>query len=235
MITLHGFGARAGLPDASPFVLKVDAFLRLAGLPFKRVSGIQNMRKAPKGKLPFIVDDNQLVADSSIIVRHLQDKHKLQIDNHLNETQKATAYALQSMLEEKAYWCTLYFRWVDDAGWAQVKPLFFGDMPAPLKWFVPTLVRRGTRDAVFKQGTGRHGPDTVLAMAGECLACASALIGEGPYLFGDKPCSTDATLYGFLAQTTLADIDTPVNKLASDFPNLKRYCENFRDTYYADS
>jgi len=39
-------------------------------------------------------------------------------------------------------------------------------------------------------------------------------------------------LYGFLAQLLLADIDTPVNDIAKDYPNLKSYCEIFKARYY---
>ena len=74
MIKLHGFGPKLGLPDASPFVLKVDAYLRLADIPFESVSGIDNVRKAPKSKLPFITDGDQVISDSAFIVQHLQKK-----------------------------------------------------------------------------------------------------------------------------------------------------------------
>lgn len=235
MIKLHGFGANNGLPDASPFVLKVDAFLRLAGIPFESRSGIGNMKNAPKGKLPFISDGDQVVADSRFIVQHLQANHGADLDAHLSDEQKAIAYTLQTTLEEQLYWCVLHFRWVDDAGWAQVKEAFFAKMPMPLKVIVPLVVRRKMRDAIKKQGTGLHSPDEILKIARECLQHVSNLIGHSPYLFGDKPCSADATVYGFVAQVTLATIDTPVNQAAKEFPALQRYCEHFKNKHYSEA
>ena len=232
MITLHGFGSRLGLPDASPFVLKIDAYLRLAGLDYERVSGLGNMRKAPKGKLPFIIDDEELVCDSTFVIEHLQSKYNISLDDHLSDSQRAIAFFLRSTLEEKLYWCTLYFRWVHNDGWQVVKPALFGDMAAPLKWFVPALVRRGTRTATYKQGTGRHNPEDILHIAREVLASVDTLLDDGPFLFGEKPCSTDAALYAFLAQLTLANIDSPVNRIASEYPKLLAYSEHFRDSYY---
>lgn len=67
MIKLHGFGARLGVADPSPFVLKVDAYLRVTGTAFDRVNSLNNLSKAPKGKLPFIDDGGQIIADSQII------------------------------------------------------------------------------------------------------------------------------------------------------------------------
>ena len=40
MITLYGFKEGFGLIDASPFVLKVDAFLRMAQLPYQLTSSV---------------------------------------------------------------------------------------------------------------------------------------------------------------------------------------------------
>ncbi len=35
MITLYGFGPAFGLPDPSPFVTKVETFLKMANLPYR--------------------------------------------------------------------------------------------------------------------------------------------------------------------------------------------------------
>ena len=50
MIKLHIFGDFGRLPDPSPFCVKVDCYLRMAGLPFETVAGMDNLQKAPKGK-----------------------------------------------------------------------------------------------------------------------------------------------------------------------------------------
>ena len=39
MITLYTFGPAFGLPDASPFVIKAELLLKLAGLPYQTRRG----------------------------------------------------------------------------------------------------------------------------------------------------------------------------------------------------
>jgi hypothetical protein len=56
MIKLHQFAPAFGLPNASPFCMKVETYLRMAGLPYERVNSGDVLR-APKGKLPVIDDD----------------------------------------------------------------------------------------------------------------------------------------------------------------------------------
>ena len=61
MTTLYTFGPAFGLPDPSPFVVKAEMLLKIAALPYKVDTG--GFRKAPKGKLPYMDDDGEIVAD----------------------------------------------------------------------------------------------------------------------------------------------------------------------------
>lgn len=53
MMTLFGFGRTFGLCDGSPFVIKTHAYLRMAKFDYTRKNGTQNLRHAPKKKLPY--------------------------------------------------------------------------------------------------------------------------------------------------------------------------------------
>jgi len=89
MITLYAFGPMWGLPDPSPFVMKTGVQLKLAGLPFVTERG--GPATAPKGKLLFILDDGELVADSTFIRDHLERKYGLDLDADLTAVQRAQA------------------------------------------------------------------------------------------------------------------------------------------------
>jgi glutathione S-transferase len=97
MITLYGFGPAFGLPDPSPFVMKAELLLKMAGLPYKADTG--GMRKAPKGKLPYIVDDGEAVGDSTFIRWHIEKKYQIDFDRGLTPEQRAIAWAFEKMLE----------------------------------------------------------------------------------------------------------------------------------------
>ena len=91
MITLYTFGPAFGLPDPSPFVIKAELLLKLAGLPYRCVTG--GFRKAPKGKLPYIDDDGERIADSTFIRWHIERKHRFDFDRGLDaEQQRLTWY-----------------------------------------------------------------------------------------------------------------------------------------------
>lgn len=235
MITLYGFGTRFGLPDPSPFVLKVDAFLRINELPFERKNGLPFLRQSPKGKLPFIDDQGQTVADSSFIFDHLRSAYKLSIDDWLSDEQKAIAYLVSKSIDENFYWCLIHGRWMREESWPIVKRELFAKLPFPMRAIVPHVVRKGVKESLFKHGMGRHTDDEIHEIARKSLTSFSDLLGDKPYVFGDQPCSLDATLYGFLAQVILPNIDTSMTKLARSYPNLVNYCERIQKKYYSDT
>ena len=103
MISLYSFGSSFGVMDASPFVVKVDAFLKMAKLPYEVVSGANNLKKSPKGKLPFISIQQQteeiVVADSQHIIEHLTQNYSVTLDDFLTKEQRAQAYLLTKSLD----------------------------------------------------------------------------------------------------------------------------------------
>src|SRR5947209_16311854 len=98
MITLYTFGPAFGLPDPSPFVTKAEMLLKLAGLPYR--TDTSGFGKAPKGKLPYIEDDGERVADSTFIRFHIEKKYGFDFDAGLDAQQRATAWAFEKMAED---------------------------------------------------------------------------------------------------------------------------------------
>src|SRR5690606_15668734 len=131
MITLYHFGPAFGLPDPSPFCIKVDLYLRAAGLEFECNPGFQHLRTAPKGKLPYIDDDGTRIADSEFIISHLKAKYGDPLDGGLGAEQRAVAHAFTKMMDENLYWCMMYSRWLDPRTWPTVRETLFGKLPAP--------------------------------------------------------------------------------------------------------
>src|SRR5207253_11126885 len=102
MITLYGFGPFFGLPDPSPFVLKVEVQLKMAELSFGKARCRPG--DAPKGKIPYIEDDGEVIADSTFIRDHIEKKYGLDLDCGLTRDMRARAWAIERMLEDHLYW-----------------------------------------------------------------------------------------------------------------------------------
>jgi len=232
MIKLYSFGSSFGVMDPSPFVVKVDTFLRMSGLPYDVIPDFHNIKKSPKGKLPFIEDDGNKIADSSFINDYLIKKYDLSLDAFLTTEQKALSYLLTKSIDENLYWCLVYSRWIADDTWPLISNTFFSKLPWPLKLFLPALIRKGVKKNLHGQGIGRHSKSEILEITKQSFSALSAMLAEQSYFFGDKPCSFDATVYASLCEFISVDYDNDFNRLAKKYDNLVRFCQRIEHTYY---
>ncbi len=66
-LVLFTLGGAFGLRNVSPFCLKVEMLLTSLELPFE-LEVQPDPRKAPKGKLPYIVADGSVIVDSERMI-----------------------------------------------------------------------------------------------------------------------------------------------------------------------
>ncbi len=232
MITLHGFGENLGVKDPSPMVLKVDAYMRMAGINFSTNNHPNNLQKAPKGKLPFIVDDGKTIADSQFIIEYLKANHA-DLDEHLSKAEKAQAYLQTKSLDENLYFCLVYSRWMCDDTWQIVKKAFFGKLPPVVRSLVPKLVRKKLARNLQGQGIGKHSHEEILHITQQSFVALSDLLSDKDYFFGQEPSSFDASAYGMLASYIESDIDDEFTQLAKTYTNLVEYCKRIKNRFYS--
>ena len=234
MITLYQFPPAFGLPNASPFCMKLELYLRMAGLPCRNRYTLE-LHKAPKGKLPWIDDDGTEVADSGLIIEYLQQKYGDPLDGELTPRQRASALAIRRLLEEHLYWTVLHARWITEAGWAMTRPAFFGAMPWPLRAIVPLVARRGIRAELHGHGMGRHGVAQIEALGVADVDALAALLGDQAYFLGAKATSIDAVAAAFLANILMVPLETPIKAAAAGHANLVAYCQRMAAQYFPES
>ena len=232
-IKLYQFRTAFGLPNLSPFCMKVETYLRMAKLDFEIIE-IGDPRSMPKGKAPVIDDQGQMIPDSSFILEHLEKAYRADLDAGLSAEKKATAHAFAKLLEERFYFTALYSRWMDDRCWPTVKQLFFNDFPPVVRSLVPVVARKQVRKALYGQGTGRHTQDEIYAMATKDLTELGAYLGEKPYFLGDQPRINDAIVYAFAANAVWFPVETPILESVRSQSNLMAYCERMKADFYSD-
>ena len=221
MLTLYSYPTLFGVADNNGYGLKVFAFLKLAGVPFRH-EHIFDASKAPRGQLPYIVDGSDTVGDSETILAYVIDKYRLTIDAALTEAQRAQNLLIARTLDD-LYWVMSYSRWKDERYW----PLF---RDALLREH-PTLTEDGLAKAkefnaqrYYYQGIGRYDPDAAMARGLADLAALSTLIPPRGYVHGGNPTSVDAGIYGFIANIYFYEIDTPLKAFVVAHDNIVQHC-----------
>ncbi len=240
MIKLYQFPPAYGLPNMSPFCMKVETYLRMAGLPYECPRNA-DIFKSPKGKMPYIEDtgpangtSGKIIADSTFIIDYLKATYGDKLDANLTPRQRALGVVIQRTIEESLYWPVVYSRWIEDVGYETVKEAAFSRMKFPLRQIVPVMARRGLRKELYEQGTGRHSRDEIYAIGCRDVVALSELLGDQQFFLGDEPTSIDATGYGFFANLLWVNIDLPIRQQAQKLPNLEAYCRRVKVRYFSD-
>lgn len=232
MITLHQPPGGFGIGSLSPFCFKLECYLRMAGLPY--TARMADFRKAPKGKVPFIEEDGQVLGDSQLIIEHLKRKHGDSLDAKLSAEDVAKGHLVRRVLEESTYWHIVHVRWADAEGWKVYRPYFDALFPPVVRNVVVPMIRRDVLKALRAQGVGRHGPEEILELGKADVSAVATVLGDKPFLLGDSPTSFDATVYAFIKSITAFPVDSPLRRYTLSQQNLVSYLERFEQRFLAD-
>ncbi len=232
MIILYTFGPYFGLPDPSPFVMKAEVLLRMADLPYETDTG--GFNKAPKGKLPYIDDNGEIVADSTFIRLHIEKKYGFDFDAGLSSPERGIAWAFEKMCEDHLYWAGLHARWMVDANFDKGPRKFFDEVATPLRPLVMVMARRQFRRNLWGHGMGRHTTAEMEQLAARDIDAIADFLAEKPYLMGEVPCGADATVFPFMAHALCPLFETAIRMRAEHRPNLVAYRDRLMKQYFSD-
>jgi len=192
-VILHAFEPGKTCPNISPFVLKLETYLRFTGIPYE----ISTKKPfGPKGKCPWITLNGENVGDSQLVIEFLNKKFEKNTWGNATEEQKALARVVRLALEEHFVWALAHWRWIKDVhhfdSIADIQGIKFKFM----KFFVGRKIKNLMHDV----GIGRHSYEEMVAMLEEDLANVSALLGSKKFILGDEPVEADCAIFGVLAQ-----------------------------------
>lgn len=230
MITLYGFGEGFGLPEIGPFVMKSEVQLKMAGLAYEKL--VATPLESPKGQLPFLDAGSHRVADSTFIRGFLERTHGLDFDEGLNGRERAEAWTIERMCENQLYWAVMHVRWLMPANFARGPSRFFDEVPPMVRETVKRDVVERVRATIHAMGLGRHAEPEITALGVRSLDALSMLLCDKPYLFGDRPCGADATVFAILAAVMTPWFDSELRRQAEGFEDLVRYVDRLMAQFY---
>ncbi|HEV3175349.1 MAG TPA: glutathione S-transferase family protein [Stellaceae bacterium] len=231
MIKLIQFPRAFGLPNPSPFCIKVEVLLKMAGLAYE-CEFVANPGKGPKGKLPAIMDDGELIGDSEIIRWHLERKYGVDFDKGLAPGERAIGHAFARMAEERTNWVVVYSRWIEDANWPVFRDTLFRGMPGVVRRLIGPQIRKRVGRMLRAQGLGLHTRDEIYAMAVADVEAIGAQLGTKPFLLGPEPTSVDAAVWPAIIGVLVPPPESPLKQAIQRHPALVEYAERMRARFF---
>ncbi len=231
MLTLLTFPPSFGEPSHSPFCAKAMILLQMSGQPWK-CEYIANPSPMPHGKLPVLRADGQLIPDSELIENWLASQGADFYPN-ITDEQKSLGHAFIRMTEESLRLTLIHDRWLDDNNWAQIWPIFFAEVPGPLRRFVSSLARRSVRSGLMSNGIARMSQEQRLQKVENDLDALGKIIGSNAFILGDAPTAVDAAVLPVLSMIDRLPVATETTSMLRGKEWVHGYLERGRATLYS--
>lgn len=222
MIKLYVFPPAFGLRNASPFCVKAEMALEYLGLDYQ-TEILTDPRKAPKGKLPFMDIDGELVADSELMLERLDKETNGRLFGALTADERARGTAFTRLAEDHLYWLLVASRWLDDDWWPNIRQTFFGAMPGIVRAIVAPMARKQVTRAYYLHGLGRHTLDEQKHFAKRDLQAINDAVADGKFIAGDRLTVFDFAVAAQVSSVTDNEPPTWATRLANELPALRDY------------
>lgn len=241
VVYLYQFTRTPVLPSLSPYCLKVETWLRLAGIKYENVDHKMKY-KSKKGQLPFVEVNGEEIADSAIIIKELGSRYNQDLDAGLSAEQRNVAHATISMIENHFAWVVKWWRCRCPGEWVRAAKL---NLQQALQTRIPNAVLNFAFKLRFRQaakkvrahGIGVHKPEEIEEFGHNDLMVLSDLLGDKPFFFGDAPTSLDVVAFANLAQVAFMDKEVSYSLrdwMSENCNNLVEFCNRVKERAFPD-
>ena len=234
MIRLYRSGRFETLGDASPFVCKLETWMRMARVPFEaEVLPVTTLlQNAPRKLIPYIDDGRERLGDSSLIIRYLQDKYDDPLgDRTLSHDQVMLGSLIKTLCEHELFYIMIYGRWID-GDYLSFSRFLARQEPEDRRAQAAELSLKYVKDMLNAYRIGRYEPEFVQQALQEKLEVLSHFLGDQPWLLGNVPSMFDAGLYAILASFIHFPLPNKHVEIARGYENLVAYCDRIKATVY---
>lgn len=244
-ITVYGFefpgqvpAYSKGVMDASPYVSRVEAFLRLLGLRYTKIGTVPSGVN-PRGRVPYANVHGKMIDDSSRIIEYLKEFTGKDPDADLTREQWATGQLIRETIFGTLYWCALYQKFDTVDGREIFRKTMSARFPPVLDKLIGAFVFRNMHLQLDSIGISKLPYDEIVAKAENCLRALSKILGTKKYILGtSSPTTYDADCYPTLAMYFYDEAQASkhlwVSRVMIECPNLLSYVDRMRDMLYPE-
>ncbi|GKZ29545.1 hypothetical protein AbraIFM66950_005382 [Aspergillus brasiliensis] len=249
-ITLYRGFPGTGIYTWSPFVTKLEARFRFAGLSYRTESG--SIRAAPRGKVPYVTvsdqngsgtNETRTMSDSSLIIQaFLKEDILRDLNGDLDVREKVLDSGIRALLEDKLYFLQGHEKWIDN--YYAMRAHILASLPYPLQVIVGHLIYRKQYQVLHGQGTLRYSDEERTTFKKQIWEEINTLLEDSKLnsdrkgtfwvLGGQRPTEADATLFGFIVGALICTACPETQAIVRGLPVVVEYARRIHDKYFPD-
>lgn len=213
--------------------MKAEIQLQMLGIDFVRA--IADLDTVSKRKAPYVkLQDGSLIQDSTFIRFHFEEALGKDLDAGLTPEQRAAAWGLERMLEDRLVYIMMHERWLEPENFKKGPAIFFARIPEQVRNSIIEGAIADLKKSSHVQGLGRHSREERMMLAKRDIGAIAAQLGDKQFLFGDEPKALDASAFGVLTACSAPIFETPLRDILASHANLKPYLARVEAKYFED-
>ncbi|MBY0279474.1 glutathione S-transferase family protein [Candidatus Binatia bacterium] len=197
MLTLYQF-------EISPFCDKIRRILNVKRVPYaieevpptKTLSVVRKLN--PAGKLPFLVADGAVVADSTDIAYWLEAHHPEPRLVPEDPRERGLCHVLEDWADESLYFYEMRLRFTLPNNARRFIPELVKYEGSLVRTIAPYAMPFVLKSQVSSQGVGKRPLDVVLRDVERHVDALAGILGDGAWLVGDRLTIADVSVFAQL-------------------------------------
>nr|XP_002734687.2 PREDICTED: failed axon connections homolog [Saccoglossus kowalevskii] len=218
---------------AAAATISVIVYKHLRDSRLMTLLSVHSLRLSRSHRTPWIEYNGEVVSDSGFIIEFLNERLKVNLNSHLDATEKAIARAFREMVEENLCWTLAYIKWLDKTPSNLLTTIY--PQRTVVIWLMRKAIEPVMKKTLYLQGIGRHTRQEVFSRVEKDFLALSAFLGNKAYMFGNKPSEEDCSIFAVLAQFTWNLPGTNIETfIKGDCKNLEEYCYRMKERFWPD-
>ncbi|WP_138499748.1 glutathione S-transferase family protein [Nostoc sp. PA-18-2419] len=239
MITLYTALSLWELPSISPACMELETWFRMAKLPYNTVIvTADNLKLAPKGKVPFIDYQGKLVSDATLIIEMLKQKQAIDLDGGLTDVERAISLAFRRTIKENTFWGIPYIRYNIQENWQHFRAVLahtlFPETPIESSQLFAEEFRKTVLSQMHGHGMGRHSSEEIIQIICTDFQALCDFLADKPFFMGEQPTTLDATTYAYIGNFIKPPYGSPIVDYVLQRANLCQHYERMTKQFFSE-
>lgn len=224
-------GTVKNIPNGSPFVVKLETWLRMVKINHEVVETMA-MSRATR-QIPYIFHKGKEITDSNLIIEYLEKEFGVDPSEGLNEQQLAISRAFTKMVDDSTFWTFVTHSAVFNP--EKMKQKIGLPLPKILRRLILNMFIKNICHTTKVIGIGRKSEGEVYHIGIEDIKAISSYLGDKNFMMGDRMTKVDCAIFGHLLIGVYNRAPSPFIEFAeAECLNIAPYMARVKERYWPD-